>query len=270
MNLQTRLASLGYSSKVLALRMGVTGDGKIRRVTRYKSNAPSVISAECDVAQACGVSGFVHIWDGDEDGFINQSMLGMWAECQKRGLLFAVMLDQWIAKHSNPTAEVIADLQSADFQKVLTSSCYLPEKYLFEFNLAASDGVNIAAVQKAFPKMPILSENTGFSWPQIPPVKAKPVPVMALCPQFDDGGRPVPNGINPPWDGKARNWSATYWGDGKAPNRVNEHEAGNYWMDQLDNIPKSTPYVMLTTWDDHEEGTSLLPALAAMCAIRIA
>lgn len=269
MNLQSTLSSLGYTGKVVALRMGCTGDGKVRRVNRYASNSASAIKAECDIAQACGVSGFIHIWDGAGATFINQSMTGMAAECQKRGMLFGVMLDQWIAKGNNPTGEVIAALQTAEFQAILNSSSYLPQKYLLEFSLSHDDNVNIAAVQAAFPKMPILSEGSGFSWPQIPPQNAKNVPVMALCPFFNDGGCPVPNGINPPWPAPyARNWSASYW-NGKTANRVNDHQGGNYWMDQLANIAKSCPYLMIATWDDYEESTALLQYLAAMCCIRI-
>jgi hypothetical protein len=272
MNLQNSLTALGYAGKVLALRMGCTGDGKIRRVNRYASNAASAISAECDVAQACGVSGFVHIWDGTVDAFINSSMEGMWAECEKRGMLFAVMLDQWMAKNQkpDPTTATINQIKSTAFQEVLNSSCYLPEKYLLEFNLAPSAGVNIAKLKAAFPTLKILSWNNGYSWPNIPPNNPSPQPVMALCPFFNDGGRPVPNGINPPWDGKSRNWSASYWGSNTTPNRVNDHEGGNYWMDQLANIPKAAPYFMIATWDDFEESTAVLEYLAAMCCIRIA
>ena len=97
---------------------------------------------------------------------------------------------------------------------------------------------------------------------------------MAICPQFNDGGRPVPNGINAPWPSPyVRDYNKGYWGDGgtdsAAAVRVIDHQGGNYWMDQLANIPKTTPYIMIATWDDFEEQTAVLAYLSAMCAIRV-
>lgn len=287
MNLQASLKALGYTGTVLALRMGVCGDGKVRRVNAYSSAAASAIAAEVAIAQACGVSGFVHIWDGTVDGFINSSMQGMWAACQKSGLKFCVMLDQWIARNQkpDPTTATIDQIKSEAFQAVLNSSCYIPEKFLLEFNLGPA-GVNLAELQVALPGLKILSENSGYSWPQIPPKDSPAHPVMALCPQFQDGGRPVPNGINGPWPAPyERDYNNGYWGGGtfvlgtKLPpapqgnpsdqNRTIDHQGGNYWMDQLAGIPKDTPYLMIATWDDFEEQTAVLHILSAMCAIRV-
>lgn len=271
MNLQASITKLGYNAKVLALRMGVTGDGKIRRVNRYKSNSPSVIAAECDIAQNVGVDGFIHIWDGTGNAFVHSSMMGVWAECEKRGMSFAVMMDKWIAANQkpDPTTATINQIHGSDFQKVLNSSCYVPEKYLLEFNVGTLGWANLATVQEQCPHVKLLSEGSGFAWPHIPPIAAVNVPIMSLCPFFNDGGWPNPTGIYGKWDG-TRRWGATYWGDGSEANRVNEHQGGNYWMDQLDNISKACKYIMIATWDDHEESTSLMQYAAALSCIRVA
>lgn len=273
------LRNKGWKGKTLALRMGVCGDGKIRRVDRYDSVDPVAIKAQCDAMQKIGIAGVVHIWNGPSSKHGHQSMMACWAECEARGMSFAIMLDQWIAKgQHNPTATVIAALGNPDFRKVLNSKVYLPEWYLLEFNLAQAAGVNIAAVQLAVPKIKILSAKTGYSWinPNVVDLAKQNVnPLMKIpgvCMYFNDGGYPLPNGVSTPqalYTG--RDWSKSVWGMHGTDDsiRVTEHQGGNWYSDQIAVTPISSSYVMFATLDDHEEGTGIEYFGAALAGVRI-
>jgi len=263
----TSLRDRGWQGKALALRMGCVGDGKIRRVTRYKSTDQSAIEAQCDLLQASGFAGVVHIWNGPAIPFVDDAMMRFWAECQSRGLSFAIMLDQWIAKgQANPTQAVIDALTSAQFQRLLASDSYLPEKYLLEFNLNAAAAVNVAAVQAAVPSVKILSENSGYGWVQsdvtnLARINSSPnMKMPGLCLYFNDGGYPLPNGVSSGASFTKRDWGQSVWGkrsNGDSSTRVTEHQAGNWLADQMAVTPISASYILFATLDDHEEGTGI-------------
>jgi len=268
--LRRMLVAQGIRALPLALRMGTTGNGNIQRFNRYKSTSPTVISTECDIAQEMGIVGFIQVWNGPSDIFLHESMLGMWEECSKRKMRFAIMLDKWVAANeANPTTRdkaVCAALLNVDFQKVLQSPAYIFEKYVLEFDLKLI-GVDVPSIQKLF-KFPILSEGIGYSWPNAAspwPVKTlqftNALPGMripSLCLQFNDAGFPLPDGVNGPmltYENK-RDMNRSVWGTGA--NRTIDAQGGNYFFDQIAVTPVAAKYLMLVTWDDFEEGTALL------------
>ena len=284
LDIMQALRNKGWQGKALALRMGVCGDGKIRRVTSYDAAQPDSIHRSLQAMQMLGISGVVHIWNGPGDSHNHQAMMACWNECQHFGMSFAVMLDQWIGKPPDPTASTVAAIKHPDFQKVLNSPIYLPEKYVLEFSLNSAANVDIGKVQVQCPRIRILSKNSGYSWvtPDIASLaKANAKPTMkipSLCPYFNDGGYPLPNGVGtPPAQCTGRDWNKSMWGaHGTTPDnkpddsvRVREHQGGHWWMDQADVTPISAKYVMLATWDDYEESTGVEYWAAILAGLRI-
>lgn len=279
MSITMLLQSAGITSKPLIHRVGWFGNGTIHKLTSYVSNDPATIKRQADLIQASGFAGIVHLWYGPTvSTFLHDSMMKMWRECEERGLLFALMLDPWIARgQANQTQAVVTALQSEDFKLVVGSKSYVPEGYVMEFGLA-SVGVNVATVQAAFPTMPILSKHTGFSWPETTGTIATltkdnanvTMRVAGLCLQFMDGGWPLPGGVGSGTSFTGvRDWNTSVWDAAQAKAgaptvRVIPSQGGQFLSQQLAVTPKNVPYVQFVTLDDYDEGTELEPALTLL------
>lgn len=276
------LATQGFTGKVVALRTGIIGRSQIQHVSSYNSTLST--DSECEIAQAAGIDGFIQMWDGPNATFLHESMLAMWESCSHYHMVFAVMADKWIATlggNPDPTQTTINAFNTAQFQQVIKSTCYMPEKYIFDFDLGnpTQANVNIPKVQAAFPKYPILSENTGYTWPQINSDPVATLKTQNLNPLlkvpgvtphgFFDAGYPLSLGVNEPetvYTG--RDYNKSVWDETK-PVRLIEHQAGGYYFDQLAVTTKNTKYIMLVTWDDFDERTSILQALSPLAGIRV-
>jgi hypothetical protein len=279
----------GWNGKALAHMQGWFGEGnpvKVHRVNRYLSNDPKVVAAQLNLMQAVGFDGITIDWQGAlVNPFLHAATIALWEGCMERDMLFCLMLDQWIAKQQpNPTQACVTQLQSLDCQRMLNSPCYLPEGFIIEFDLAASAGVDIATIQAAVPNDPILSWHTGFSWPQLGVNPQSPtdaiaklkndnsVPTMKIAGVnvvFNDGGNPLPVGVVASAFKGLRDYSTSAWGTGVGATRVIDHQAGNYFFDQLAVTPATIPYIGLATWNDSDEGTGIEHVLAALSGVRI-
>jgi hypothetical protein len=279
----------GWTGKSLAHMQGWFGEGnpvKVHRINRYLSNDPVVVSNQLDIIQSVGFDGVTVDWQGAlVNPFLHEATMAICAACNQKHMLFCLMLDQWIAKQQpNPTQAVIVQLQSSDFKTMTSSYAYLPEKYIIEFDLANSAGVNIAAIQAAVPTFPILSWHTGFSWPNLSPNPQSPVvtiaglaadnakPTMKIAGvniMFNDGGMPLPVNVDAAQFLGIRDYTTSAWGTSVGPTRVIDHQAGNYFYDQLVNIPKTMPYIALATWNDHDEGTGVEHIISAFSGTRL-
>ena len=290
----------GWKGKTLAHMQGWFGETevvngvavpKVHRINRYLSNDPKVVKAQLDLIQAVGFDGITIDWEGAlVNPFLHAATIALWEGCLEHGMLFCLMLDQWIAKgQPNPTQATITQLQSADCQRMLESPCYLPEGYVIEFDLTNAAGVDVATVQAAVPNNPLLSWHTGFSWPNIPagqpfnpqnPANAiaalaadNAKPTMRIAGVnifFNDGGNPLPQGVDGPQFAGTRDYNTSAWGPSTGPCRVFDHQAGNYFFDQLVGMPATMPYIALVTWNDHDEQSGIVePVLAAFSGIRI-
>jgi hypothetical protein len=272
-----------WKGDLLVHVMGWFGDGKVHRVNRYTSNNPGVIAKQLNAMEAIGIDGIVLTWQGPTvNPFLHNTAIKLWEGCMERQMLFALLLDPWIAKNQpNPTQAVITALQSADCQMILASPAYLLEDYILEFDLANSAGVNIQTVQAAIPDIPLLSWHTGFSWPNIGANPSNPTDSLATLKAdnakptmkvagvnigFNDAGSPLPVGATPSNFLGVRNYGTSVWG---GPPRVIDHQAGNWFYDQLAVIPSSVPYISLVTWNDHDEGTGIEQVIAALTGVRI-
>lgn len=242
-----------WNGKALAHVMGWFGEGdpvKVHRVSRYVSNVPSVIASQLNMMQECGIDGIIVTWQGPTvNAFLHDATIKLWEGCMERQMLFALLLDPWIAKQqTNPTQAVITALESVDCQRMLNSPAYLPEGFVIEFDLANSAGVNVANVQSAVSSTPLLSWHTGFSWPNLSPDPAEPTssistlksdnanPAMKIAGvnvMFNDGGSPLPIGAVASNFLGQRNYAQSVWGPGVGATRVIDHQGGNWFYDQL-------------------------------------
>lgn len=278
-----------WNGKALAHVMGWFGEGdpvKVHRVSRYVSNVPSVIASQLNMMQECGIDGIIVTWQGPTvNAFLHDATIKLWEGCMERQMLFALLLDPWIAKQqTNPTQAVITALESVDCQRMLNSPAYLPEGFVIEFDLANSAGVNVANVQSAVSSTPLLSWHTGFSWPNLSPDPAEPTssistlksdnanPAMKIAGvnvMFNDGGSPLPIGAVASNFLGQRNYAQSVWGPGVGATRVIDHQGGNWFYDQLAVTPPTIPYIALVTWNDHDEGTGIEHVVAALTGTRI-
>ena len=277
----------GWNGKVLADWIGWFGEKngtQVHRQSRYLSNDPSVIATQADLAKAAGFDGFRATVQGPTvNPFLHDASMKLWEACLERGMLYCYLLDPWIAKNQpNPTQAVIDSLNSADYQRVMASDAYLPEHYVCEFDLANSAGVNVAAVQAAFPAIPILTWHKGYTWPIIPADPAHPLNVIAILQiehslptmkmgsatlKFNDGGLPQPLGVQAKDFRGQRDYSQSAWNNG--PTHVIDAQGGNFFYDCVATIPASMPYVCVPTWSDYEEQTAIEDVIAMLGGRRL-
>lgn len=292
MNFKTTIQNLipGWSGKLMAHMVawfGETSGGveKVHRVSRYQSNNLTVVSNQLSLMQQMGFDGVCLTVQGPTvNPVLQEATIMIWEECMERDMLFAFVLDQWIAKgQPNPTQAVITALQSPSYQQILASPCYVPGGDILEFDLANSAGVDVATVQAAFPNNPILSWHTGYSWPN-PPAQAnsdtdliailkadnaKPTMKFAgVCLGFNNGGVPLPAGVMAPQFTGTRNYSLDVWGTGDATTDI-DHQAGNYFLDQIAVTPATVPYICQVTWNDHDEQTAIEQFAAMFYGVRL-
>jgi hypothetical protein len=278
----------GWNGHLIAHVMGWFGEGnpvKVHRVNRYLSNSPAVVAAQLDAMRSIGIEGVMVTWQGPTvNPFLHAATIALWEGCMERQMLFGLVLDPWIAEgQANPTQAAIAALQSSDCQEMLNSPAYLPEGYIIDFNLAAAAGVTIAALQAAVPSNPILSWHSGFSWPNIPVNPQVPADSLAALKAdnanpamkiagvnvvFDDGGQPLPTGVIASLFKGLRNYALSVW-PGTTPTRAIDHQAGNWFFDQLAVTPATVPYIALVTWNDSDEGSGIEHVIAALSGVRI-
>jgi hypothetical protein len=271
----------GWNGKLGAHFMGWFGDGNTHRVNRYKSNDTAVVKSQLDAQQAVGIEFDILTWKGSGN-FVDSTAAVLLAEIKRRGMLFAYLLDPWIAKNepwddkSKPspqrTQKVIDQLTGA--AAVLNDGCYMRsdgKPLVCEFSLSEI-GVDLAKVRLAHPELNILSWHTGYSWPnigtngagQLGTLKADhakaSMRIASVNPCFNDAGYPLTDG--------SRDYCHSVWSK-TGPARAIDHQAGNWFLDQLATIPSSVPFVAVATWNDHDEGTGIEQFVSMLTGIRI-
>jgi hypothetical protein len=241
--------------------------GKIHRDNAYNSNNLGIIAKQCELMQYVGIQGVIMTTQGSRAmPFEYQTALSMQQECENRGMLFCLLLDQWLVKSggklvSDPTQEVINQLKAWP-----QSKAYVPEKYVLDF-LPPEAMVDWAKVQTST-GYTILNKHKGYSWPEVKNNVATlardnanaAMKIPGISMGFNDAGYfNIASGV--------RDYSQSVWG-GK-PARVLDHMAGNTWMDQVDVTPVTAKYVGLVTWNDYDEGTAFEQFSAVLKGIRL-
>jgi hypothetical protein len=278
--------------KLLMHVMPWFGDGGIHRMDSYLSNDPNVVKNQINVmmtARIYGlqVQGVIMTWQGPGATFQHSAVQQWNTQCQQRGLLFALLMDPWIAKINSPTGNpdlqtVINALNDPTSQAMFNSSAYVPEKFVLDFNI----GVDMTALQAQFPTLNFLAQGTGFAWPSINMTIANSeqrnqacvtnlqtqhnnaaMKIPAVCLRFMDAGQPTPVGVNlSAWTG-TRDYATSVWGG--QPSRVLDMQAGKLFFDSFNTVPGACPYLGFVTWNDFDEGTDVEAFYAMLSGIRI-
>jgi hypothetical protein len=267
-----------WNGRLAAHHISYLADGHVHRAVPYVATNPSVIAKKLSLMQADGVDIVISTWQGIYAESSNLDTVLMAAQCIEVGLQFALLLDPWCAKlsakgqNANYTSNVTASLQAPSTQAILNSPCYVPEKYVLDFNT----GADLSALGKSFPTVKFLAQGSGFSWISIPQITDSParnaaavvnlkaqhanpaMKIASFCESFDDSGQPLPVGIQSQaaFDaaGGNRNYAVGVWGDN--PARILESFEGQFAQQQLATINPATPIIALITWDDLDEQSS--------------
>jgi len=244
-------------------------DGKHCEVG-YVSNNPYTISRQLLAMKAEGIDGVIATFDGsavDPQGTL--ATREMCFQCSQTGMLFALLVNSSMVKFRpdmsvTPQIEVMRRINEPIVQEMLSSSAYVPEKYILEFDLSTL-GVDFVALAKTFAnKYIFLSKHTGFSWPEITNTlqtlqKDNPNPTMMIpgvCGKIFDGGNP-PTGT--------RDYGVSVW-DKTIPARSLASMAGQTYLDQLNLVNQSAKYIGLVTWNDYDEGYMAERSIFQTCA----
>ena len=302
--------------KILVNVMPWFGDGKIHRQVRYSSANTAVIAEQINVMRATRIggqiiSGVIMTWQGPYATFQHGTVMSWMTQCIQRGMLFSILMDPWLAKITSSggstgsaAANVIAALNHPDANTLFTSSCYLPEKYLLDFNIEAGSSPAWTWANDVKPhltggaaSMVLLSQGSGFSWPGINmgitdstqrnaatvnglitqnQNAAMKIPAIGMA--FNDSGMPTPPGVAlGSWSG-ARDYNTSVWsptvypgGVGSQQARILESQGGNFYYDQVaPNVtPASAPYWGYVTWNDYDEQTQIEDVASMMCGVQI-
>lgn len=279
----------GKEMKLLAHVMPWFGDGNIHRMNSYLSNDPYVIARQLDVMQktkinGSSIDGVILTWQGPLAPFQHSTAEQMVVQCGERGLLFALLMDPWIAKigTGTPTQLVTNALNDPTTQAIINAPAYLPEKYVLDF----TTGADLATLGTMFPTLKFLAQKQGFSWPDwnsalpnsgqqnawcISDLQSQnasaAMKIPAVFRGFNDAGQPTPVGVAlSAWTG-TRNYSESVWGGN--PARVLDTQGGSLFFDSWDAIPKSAGYAAFVTWNDYDEGTEIESAAAMFAGVNI-
>lgn len=224
----------------------------------YKSFHPWTIKRQLDAMQSVGFDGVIALWDGDGlDIAAHIAVLQVCFQCEQRGMLFALMLNNTMVKFRPdqsvlPENEVINRLSCPQIQELLKSPAYIPQKYVLEFDVSTLVP-NWATVVSAFPNLNFLSRHKGFSWPEI---------TNTIQQLKADNAKPdmkVPAIFAKYFDGKPGDWSHWVWNAPppapQAPSRYIPSMGGDTYCDTLDAIPQNAELIEFVTWNDYNEGT---------------
>lgn len=266
-----------WHGRLAAHHISYLADGHVHRAVPYVATDANVIAKKLSLMQADGVDIVISTWQGVYAESSNLDTVLMAAQCIEVGLQFALLLDPWCAKLNakgqdrSYTANVTASLQAPSTQAILNSPCYVPEKYVLDFNT----GADLSALGKSFPTVKFLAQGSGFSWISIPQITDSParnaaavanlkaqhanpaMKIASFCESFDDSGMPLPAGVQSQaaFDaaGGKRDLTQSVWG---GPARILESYAGQFAQQQMATINPSTPIIAILTQDDYDEQSS--------------
>ena len=277
---QLKYKATGKSPEVLALYEAWFGHPKHISIG-YSSHDPAVISRQIREAKAFGISAFVVDWYGDREPFIDKSYAMMQTLAAKNKFQVAMMYDETEVE-DGATDETIADLTM--FHETYLSSKATGHQVYLTYN-----GRPVIFI---FPK----GGHTDWSrvriavnkWDTPPLLIDENIPgkYVNVLDGFYAWINPGPKG----WSADGSNWGEQYLSDfyqtmfSKYPNKIivggawakfddsraswslNRHisarcgktyqDTFNYWKKYLP-VNDAIPFVMIETWNDHEEGSAI-------------
>ena len=277
---QLKYKATGQSPQVVALYEAWFGHPRHMNVG-YSSQDPAELASQIRQAKAQGVTAFVVDWYGDREPFIDKSYALMQSTAAKKKFQVAMMYDE-TDQDDGATDEAIADFtmfhdtylspKSPGLQAYLT---FQGRPVIFIFPKGGhTDWDKVRAVVNKWPTPPFLIyENLPGPYPGA-----------------FDGYYAWVNPGNKGWAPDGSNWGGEYldnfykimgskypdkiivggaWAsfdDSKAPWGLNRHisarcgqtytDTFNYWRKDFP-ADAPPPFVMVETWNDHEEGTAI-------------
>jgi hypothetical protein len=247
----------------------------------YNSHDPAAIRSQIAKAKSMGITAFVVDWYGDRQPFIDQSYALLQSEAAKQNFKVAMMYDESNAEEG-ATDEALADLtmfhETYLSAKASGSQAYLTYQgrpLVFIFPTARhTDWARIRTLVSRWPVPPLLIQEN------------LPGPDAAAFDGFYAWVQPGEKG----WAPDGANWGEGYlnnfyqtmrskypdkiivgglwaqFNDAKASWGLNRHidpRCGQTWTD-TNNLwhkyfppDQLLPFVMIDTWNDHEEGTAI-------------
>lgn len=277
---QLKYKAKGKSPEVLAVYEAWFGHPRHISVG-YSSHDPDVIRRQIHDAKAMGISAFVVDWYGDREPFIDQSYALMQTIAAKRKFHIAMMYDE-TNEEDGSTDEAIADF-------AMFHETYLSSKAKGHQAYLTYEGHPVIFI---FPK----GGHTDWDRVRAVVNKWNPTPLLIqenLPGHYTDAFDGFYAWINPGpkgWSADGSNWGEQYlsdfyktmlakhtdkiivggawarFNDSKASWSLNRHisarcgqtfqDTFNFWRKYLP-TDDPIPFVMIETWNDHEEGTAI-------------
>lgn len=269
----------GPKPETLAVYEAWFGHPRHMRIA-YSSHDPAVIRKQIQQAKSLGISGFVLDWYGYREPFINQSYALMQSIAAEEHFHVAMMYDE-IDDEDGATDETIEDLK-------LFNKTYLAP---------AAPGRPSYLTYGERPVIFIFPKGRHTDWGRVrtevdkwnrPPVLINEYPPDSFLPAIDGYYAWISPG-NKGWAADGTNWGADYldefydtmqtkhpekiavgaaWAsfdDSKASWGLNRHisarcgqtltDTVNLWRKHFASY--YMPYLLIETWNDHEEGTGI-------------
>ncbi len=275
--LPLRHRATGSSPEVIALYEAWFGHPKHISVG-YSSQDPAVIENQIRRARAMGISAFVVDWYGDREPFIDRSYALMQAEAAKQKFQVAMMYDE-ADEEEGATDEALADF-------TMFHDIYLSSK---------APGHQAYLTYEGRPLIFIFPKGGRTDWNKVRALvdqwNPAPLLIQENLPGADaDAFDGFYAWVSPVQGGDGSNWGEQYlsnfydtmrskysdkiivggvWSsfdDSKAAWGLNRHisarcgqtfiETSNLWHKYF-SADDLLPFVMIETWNDHEEGTAI-------------
>lgn len=259
MSYKDTLVANGFKGKFLLHVMPWMGDGNVHRVSRYNSTDPDVIDKQTDLIKLAGGDGIIVTWLGPSYTSSHQATLQLAAECNKKSLLFALLVNPEVASQANW-------FHDPGFLSMMNEECYVPEKFLLDF----SSGIDYTKVPLP-PGTRLLLNQRGFGWQNaydgnnvqtLTEIQSTNKQLTMMIPfvsfvGHNDGGWPTPTGVKPAAFTGTRDYSKRVWSANETP-RVVDHQAGNFFLDTVAalSLCPNAPYAA-GVWNDADEGAGI-------------
>jgi Glycosyl hydrolase family 71 len=277
----------GATTKVFVRLMLWWGDSKHVNMG-YRSDDKRQIQSQVADMQSRGIDGAIVDWYGPGDTPRNRAMTSLLRTAEQSGFLVAASVDkgalQDCVKHGCDETAQLASLINYVVQNYASSSAYWRWRgrpVVTFFGLEKHD-IDWGRVRNSLQGQPLLifRNSGGFSAPEsdgafawIAPETVKPSDPIAeeYLERFykkakDSGGKLTIGAVYKGFDD-----SMASWGKGK---RLDQR-CGKTWLDTFaiinQNYSSNHPLdaLIIPTWNDYEEGTSIEPGIASCVQLRV-
>lgn len=275
----------GATTKIYVRMMPWFGDPKHIQVG-YRSDDPRQVANQVTDMMARGIDGAIVDWYGPGAGVSSHSTDLLFKESQSRGFQFAVSVDggplkSCLKRGCDVNAQVLSELQYAE-KNYEGAPNYVrwqgrPVVFFFDSDLPI-DWQGVRASLRLSPLF--VFRNSGafenpnsdgaFAWVAPETVKPDDPEALKYLDRFYDKARQNPGKLAVGSVYKGFDDSRASWGKGR---RINEN-CGQTWLDTFAEINRhysashQLPALLIVTWNDYEEGTSIEPGVGCPATIK--